>query len=174
MTLDCSRYRVLKEFFQRPLKDFHMRELARQTHLAQPSVSNHLAVLVGEGFIRKEKKWLYPTYRADLENARFRAYKKADTLIMLEDSGIIDHLYSSCMPDAIVLFGSASLGEDTEESDIDIFLICKKKRLDLKRYEIQMNRKISVFFCDDFMKLSKELRNNVLNGIVLKGYITAY
>ena len=78
------------------------------------------------------------------------------------------------MPDVIILFGSATRGEDLKDSDIDLFLLCNEKKLDLKNFENKLKRKISIFFSEDFNKLSVELKNNILNGIVIKGYLRVF
>ena len=78
------------------------------------------------------------------------------------------------MPDVIILFGSASKGEDVEGSDVDLFLICKDKKLNLKKYEEKIRRSINIFFSNDFNKLSEELRHNIINGVVLKGYLKVF
>ena len=36
------------------------------------------------------------------------------------------------------------------------------------------SRKITPFFEENFPRLSNELKNNILNGIVLKGYIKVF
>lgn len=65
-------------------------------------------------------------------------------------------------------------GEDLKESDIDLFLLCKEKKLDLSKYEKQLKRKVNLFFKDNFGDLSKELKNNILNGVILKGYLKVF
>jgi len=74
----------------------------------------------------------------------------------------------------IVLFGSASKGEDIKDSDIDLFLQCKEKKLDMKKYEKELKRKVNIFFSDNFNKLSKELKNNIINGVILYGYLKVF
>ena len=37
-----------------------------------------------------------------------------------------------------------------------------------------LNRKINIFFEDNFSRLSKELKNNILNGIKLYGYLKVF
>ncbi|MCD6464256.1 nucleotidyltransferase domain-containing protein [Candidatus Woesearchaeota archaeon] len=74
----------------------------------------------------------------------------------------------------IVLFGSCARGEDIETSDIDLFVQAKEKALSLTKYENLLNRKISLFFKQNFLKLSNELKNNIINGIVLKGYLKVF
>jgi len=174
MIQNYSRYRILQEFFDFPLKDFQMREISRRAGIAQPSVINHLNALLKEELIIKEKKGIYPSFRANRDNELFRIYKKNDLILRLYQTGMIGYVYDSCMPDVMILFGSGSKGEDTGESDIDLFLLCKEKRLDLEKFEKMLNRKISLFFEENFSRLSKELKNNILNGTVLRGYIKVF
>lgn len=167
---------VLKVFFDDPLKSFQLREISRKAGLAPTSVKKYLERLSKEGFIIKEKHEVqnYPLYKANRESETFRFYKRIDNVISINESGVVDFLSDNCMPDAILLFGSASRGEDTRESDIDMFVLCRERKLDLKRYESLLKRKINIFFSDDFGKISRELRNNVLNGTILKGYLKVF
>jgi len=174
MLQNYSKYRVLQEFFDSPRKNFHMREISRRTNLAQPSVIAHLKKLVKEKFIVKEKNGIYPTFRANRDYELFRLYKKCDLLQRIYQSGLLQYLFDTCMPDVIILFGSASKGEDIEESDIDLFIQAPEKKLILEKYEKLLRRKISLFFEENFLRLSNELKNNILNGIVLKGYIKVF
>lgn len=169
-----SEYRILQEFFDFPRKDFQMRELSRRTKIAQPSVLNHLKALVKRNFVLKEKKGIYPSYLANRDSELFKAYKKSNLFIRLHQTGLINYIYDNCMPDVIILFGSSSKGEDIEESDIDLFILAPEKKLNLDKHEKILNRKITLFFEENFSKLSPELKNNVLNGIVLKGYIKVF
>ena len=174
MLQNYSRYRILQEFFDFPTKDFFMRELSRKTKISQPSVINHLRALMKEGLIIREEKGLYPTYKANRENEIFKILKISNLILRMKSSGLIDYIYDTVFPDVIILFGSAARGEDIETSDIDLFVQAKEKKLKLAKYEKQLNRKISIFFKEDFGKLNEELKNNILNGIVLKGYIKVF
>jgi predicted nucleotidyltransferase len=78
------------------------------------------------------------------------------------------------MPGCIVLFGSYLRGEDTEESDIDLFVEADKKEIRLERFEGLLKRKIELHFRRDFGKISKELKNNIINGLVMQGYLEAF
>lgn len=169
-----SRYRILQEFFDFPRKDFQMREVSRRTKITQPSVINHLKALVKEELITKEKKGIYPTFRANRENELFKLYKKSDLILKIKQIGLLDCIYDSCVPNSIILFGSASKGEDVEESDIDLFIQSTEKKLELNKYEKVLNRKIMLFFEENFSRLNAELKNNILNGIILKGYIKIF
>ena len=68
--------------------------------------------------------------------------------------------------------GAIQKGEDTNTSDIDIAVIERKdKTLDLGRYEKILNRKINVNFYDSWKKIHENLKNNILNGILLHGCV---
>jgi len=174
MIQNYSRYRILQEFFDSPRKDFQMRELSRRTEIAQTSVINHLKELLKEQLIIKEKKGIYPTFKANRDDEMFKLYKKNDLLLKIRQTGLVDFIYDSCLPDAIMLFGSASKGEDLEESDIDLYVKAKEKKLNLQRYEKLLNRKITLFFKENFSELGNELKNNIINGIVITGYLKVF
>jgi len=151
-----------------------MREISRRTKITQPSVINHLNALLKEGLILREKKGIYPTYKANRDIELFKLYKKIDIMLKIKQTSLVDYIYDSCSPDAIILFGSGSNGDDTENSDIDLFVQAPEKKLNLLQYEKKLNRKINIFFEENFSKLSKELKNNILNGIIIRGYIKVF
>ena len=95
-------------------------------------------------------------------------------ILKMNRTNFLDYLYDTFVPNVIILFGSASKGEDIEESDIDLFVQAKEKKIDIRKYEKLFNRKISLFFEEDFSKLNKELKNNVINGIILRGYLKVF
>lgn len=174
MLQNYSRYIVLQEFFDFPRKNFQMRELSRRARLAQPSVINHLKALQKGGMILKEEKGIYATFRANRESEDFKLLKKQNLLWRIHKCGIISVLDEKLKPNSMILFGSASRGEDTETSDIDIFVQTKEKEMNLKKYERILNRKISLFFEPEFGNLGKELKNNIINGTVIYGYLKVF
>lgn len=174
MLQNYSRYRVLQEFFDFPRKDFQMRELSRRIRLAQVSVINHLKALQKDELIIKEKKGLYSTYRANKENEDFKILKKQNIIWRMHKCGLISFLDEKLKPNCIVLFGSASRGEDTETSDIDLFIQAEETELNLEKYEKVLNRKIKLFFEQKITNLSKELLNNIINGQITYGYLKVF
>src|SRR3989338_3944539 len=165
-----SRERIIQEFFDSPRKNFQMRELSRRTKVAQPSVMNHLKSLVREGLVMKEKKSVYYSFRANKENINFKLLKQQNLVWKIHASGLLNHLEVNFIPSCILLFGSGSRGEDTETSDLDLFVQAEENEVDLQKYEKKLNRKISLFFEPKINTLSKELLNNLINGQVLSGY----
>ncbi len=181
MIQNYSTWRVLRVFFDDPLPEegFTERWISRQAGLSLPSVRLHLKKLCDEGkegfpLVKKYPGISYPVYRANRDNELFRFYKKMDMLFRLKECGLAEFLWEECSPHVVVLFGSASRGEDIKGSDADIFVAGKEKELDLKRFEDALKRKINLHFCRDINRLPKELRNNIINGIVLMGYLKVF
>jgi len=168
---------VADVFFTEPTKQHYLMEISQKAGLAHTSVKKYLERMEKAGIIKetseKKGKRSFPIYAASLENIEYKRYKRAFNLLKLEESGLIDHLKDKLMPKSIVLFGSYARGEDIEESDIDIFLECKKKELDLSKFEKQISRKIELHFKEKFKEYPAELKNNIINGIILRGYLEA-
>ena len=166
--------RIMQCFFNYPRKNFQIRELSRDSKIAHPSAREYVNRLLKDGLIIKEKISTYPSYKANRENKLFKFYKKIDTITRLHDTGLIDYINNSCFPKVIILFGSASIGEDIENSDIDIYVNSKAKKLNLEKYEKALKRKVNILFEEDFNKINKELRNNIINGTIMEGYLEAF
>ncbi len=167
-----SRYTILEQFFDFPRKGFLVRELSRDTKIAATAVRIHIKSLLAEGLIHKNTNGLYPTFSAAQESPLFKILKVQNIVLRLTQSGLIDFLEKTLYPSCIVLFGSASRGEDTENSDIDLFIQAKQVPLETRKFEKAFNRKINVLFEQNITKLPSELVNNLANGIVVYGYLT--
>lgn len=171
-----NRTRLLEVFFDNPLPEgtgFQLRELSRKIKLAPVSVKKYLKELEKENLIliKKHRIHNYPLYFANRDNNYFKLLKKLNTIQLINEEGLLDYLKDECMPQVIVLFGSASKGEDIKESDLDLFIQSDKINLDLKKFENKMGRTINIFFESDFSKISNELKNNIINGSILYGYL---
>jgi len=151
-----------------------MRELSRRIKLAQISVINHLNYLVKQNLVIKEKKSIYPSYRANQENELFILLKKQNLMLRIKSSGLAKFLEDNLRPNCIILFGSASQGMDNEKSDIDLFIQAKESKLNLSKYSKLLNRNINLFFEPNLKNLNKELLNNIINGEILSGYLKVF
>ncbi|MBW3019642.1 nucleotidyltransferase domain-containing protein [Candidatus Woesearchaeota archaeon] len=169
-----NRTKLLQVFFNDPISPFQLRELSRKIQLAPTSIKNFLHDLLKNNLIIKQTERNYPVYSANRNSDYFKFLKKLDNIKKIEESGLIEYLCTKYLPDVIILFGSASRGEDTLESDIDLFLQCDTINFELIKYEKLLNRKIHILSRKSFGKLSKELKNNLVNGVILKGYLRAW
>jgi len=165
-------------FFINPSKEHYLMDISRNIGLAHTSIKKNLQDLVKLGIVitYSEKKGgrLFPIYRANLDNKVFRKYKFIYNISSVLESGLVDFVEEALTPKSIVLFGSYSRGEDAEDSDIDLFVECKKEELNLEKFEKRLRRKIELHFNERFVSYPKELKNNIINGIVLIGFLDGY
>lgn len=176
-----SAWRVLRVFFDDPAprEGFTIRWISKQVGLAPTSVKLHLDELSrerehGYPLVTRSRGISYPVYWPNRTSELFRFYKKIDMIFRLEESGLLELISEQCSPDAIILFGSAARGEDVKESDIDLFVASGERELHLKKYENILKRRISLHFSSNFSKFPEELRNNIINGTVLRGYLKVF
>ena len=153
----------------------HLRALAREVGLHPSTVKKFVLELESEYILdlTKDDKLLI-----SFANTKKALLTKTYVLQMqLFQTTLLSDLNTFFFEPTIILFGSCAKGEMTKESDIDICIICDEpKDFSVAKYEEFLGREIQLFVYtkNDFRKLSKELCNNILNGIVLQGFIEAY
>lgn len=169
MKTENTKQKVLELIFDFPTTRFHIRNISRIIKVSAPAVSKAVKGLEDEKLIINNKGFLSEIY-GDL-NDKFKNQKRVYNLSRIYDSGLYDYIIDKFPLTTIILFGSYSRGEDVEKSDIDIAILSKEKKLNLENYEKRLNRKINIEFID-FKKISLELKENIINGIILKGDIS--
>lgn len=169
-----NRYGVLKIFLDSPIEKFRLREIARLAKISPPSVINYLKEFEKEGLIIKHMKDKMPFYSAIRDNSNFILYKKISIIFELNKSGLIDFLWDRLSPNAIVLYGSYARGESIESSDIDLFILGKENKVNIEEFEERLGKKVHLLYKESLNKISNELKNNILNGIIFKGYIKVF
>ncbi|MFH1054124.1 MAG: nucleotidyltransferase domain-containing protein [Candidatus Woesearchaeota archaeon] len=178
MLQNYTKLKVASVFFINPTKDHYLKQISRDLKIAHTSVKNYLDEFVKSGIIKKisqkRGKRTFPVYKANYNDSVFRYYKSIFNFLALNDSGLINHLNDLLISKSIVLFGSFQRGEDVEDSDIDIFIECSKKEINLKKFEKILKRKIQLHFNNNFPSYPKELKNNIINGTVLSGFLEGY
>lgn len=170
MYQEFNRYKILKIFFDKPNKKFHLRELERLTNISLPSVKKHIEILYKQGYIKEINDDIYKSYKPSL-NKPYKILKRNDMLMRLHDSGLINELEHKFTPNCIILYGSAIEGTDDERGDIDIFIQSTKKPINLKKYEDLLKRKINLLFESEIENISNNLKNSLANGIILSGFL---
>ncbi len=162
LLFETNTEKVLEIFVKKPTEEFKYRELTKITKLGSSTIKRALSILIKRNLIKKIKTKNHPYYQANRESKEFKTIKIFYTLNEINKE--IDKIIEKTRPTCIVLFGSASKGEDTENSDIDLFIQSQKK-------EISLDRKINILFEPDIKKINKELLNNLANGITLYGFL---
>ena len=166
-----NTYKILELFIEFPAKDFSVRGLARNLKLSHATVLKYIVDLEKLSLIKKKETTLYPTYFANTESQKYKFYKRNWLVFKINESGLIEYIQKETLPSTVILFGSGAKATFTEKSDIDIFVEANETKLDLTKYEKKLNHKINLLFEQNINNLSKELRNNIINGIVLYGFI---
>ena len=178
MLQKCSIFDVAGVFFNEPTKDHYLIEISRKANLAHTSVKKYLKILKNKNIIKQriEKRGSrnFPFFMANINTKEYKEHKKIYNLIKIRQSKLIVYLKDKIMPRSIVLFGSYFKGEDIEDSDIDVFIEANEEILDLSTFEKKLKRKIQLHFKENFNKYPKELKNNIINGIVLHGYLEVF
>ena len=167
-----NKQRLLTVLFAKPEYHFHIRELAREAKLHPNTVIALTDQLAKEGIILKEKyKHLVEVY-CNSDSEVYRRSKKIFNLARIHESGILDFIINFYHnPKAIILFGSYSRGEDHSQSDLDIAIITtNKNNPKVSSFEKELHRKIHVLTLE-YKDISPEFYNNLINGIVLYGYL---
>lgn len=178
MLQKSSTLKTAEIFFINPTKVHYLMDISRNIGLAHTSVKKNLNRLIELGLVNKlfERKGArkFPIYKANIDNRIFRRYKHMHNLNSILESSLIEFIEEKLTPKSIVLFGSYSRGEDTESSDIDLFVECKKEELNLEKFEKKLMRKAELHFNENFTSYPKELKNSIINGIVLSGFLEGY
>jgi len=163
---------ILRFLFVRAGTSFNARMTAKALRVSQTAISKALPQLEREGLVKIEKKSGRWSIKLNMDNPKVIAFKRAENLKMLYESGAASFLEEELPGATIILFGSYSRGDDTITSDIDIAVIGRKeKELGLAAFEKSLERKINLNFYPSLKEIHKELRENLCNGIVLAGGI---
>lgn len=168
---NISGQKLMRIIFENPTYRFHIRELARLTKLNPNTIINISNALEKQGLIKKEKRKHLTEIYANIENKDFIIKKRIFNILQLYNSELVDFLIKKYSPEAISVIGSYSRGEDMEKSDIDIAVISdKKESIDIEKFEKILNRKIHLLALN-YKDISDEFYTNLINGIILYGYI---
>ncbi len=163
-------------FFLHPTVKLRVRQIEREVTVPLPSVIRYTKELEKEGILKRIEIAGVITYSAERASQKFLFQKKLFNLQQLFASGIVEFLVKELSNPALIIFGSYSKGEDTEESDIDIYIETSiSKNLKLEKFEKFLQRKIQHFSYKNINAVeNKDLANNIINGITLNGFLEVF
>ncbi len=155
---------------QRAGEKLSQREIARILNVSPTAISNSIINLRKQELIKVEKTKTINFVSFNRGNPNAVDLKRVENLRNIYLSGLSHYLEMELAGGTIILFGSYAMGADTNNSDIDIAVIERKdKVLELEKFEKLLGRKINVNFYDSWKKIHQNLKNNILNGILLHG-----
>jgi len=167
---------IIEYFFVKPNAKLRVRGIERTLKLPLPSVIRYCKELEKEGILTTIKTGNVNFYTANRSSEEYLLEKKLYNIKKIYESGLVEYLRRELSNPAIVLFGSYSKGEDTEESDIDIYIETpSKKKVSLEKFEKMLKRRIQAFQQKNLNEISNpHLANNIINGITLNNYIEVF
>lgn len=152
-----------------PQQAFYGTELAQETRLSKGGVNQILRTMARQGLLKTEKKGRMVFYRVDARSPLVKQFKVLRNVTLAE--ALIRRIKPFC--EKIVLFGSCAQGEDTTESDMDIFIVSREKEqvralvaLEKSRRKVQLVIKAP----QEFIVLDKKEQvfyREIQRGIVL-------
>lgn len=151
-------------------QSFYVRELAKTLSVSVGAVSGYLISLREMDLVTSEKRGRTLLYRANISHPIVREAKILSTL--LELSPLISSLRTSVS--RAILFGSCADGEDTFESDIDLFVETGDRAvvsMVLSRYENAIPRKISPIIVTPDEALQLKVRDRPLHERIQRGKV---
>jgi len=163
---------VLALFFEDPEGVYYIREISRLIKKHPNTVLKEVALLIKEKLVCKRETKAIVEIRANRENELFTQLKRIHNLREVVLSGLIGAVHREYnAPEAIVLFGSFSRGEDIKKSDIDIAVISKRTvKKDWSQFAQVLKHSVQMHEIDK-SKTNKNFTSTLINGIVLKGYL---
>jgi len=167
---------IREYFFTYPTAKLRVRQIEKKLGLPLPSVIRYCRELKDEKILSVVQMGNIVFYTADRASKEFILEKRLFNIKEVHESGLIDYLKKELSNPTVVLFGSYSKGEDTENSDIDVYIrTISKKNTDVRKFEKRLKKNIHLFRYRSINEVqNKNLANNIINGITLNGFIEVF
>jgi predicted nucleotidyltransferase len=165
-----STQKLLSFFSEQPGKFYTPVEVLKQTKISRRSFFLSIKELLRAGYVIAESRGRFTQYAVDHKNPFVRQFK------ILKNINLMAKLLGELGPISkkIILYGSASRGEDTAESDLDMFVITQnpEKGLEIVN-KFKYKRSIHIVFktpseMPGFSEKENIFYVEIQKGIVLK------
>lgn len=160
---------------------FSLRGIANELKVSPTAISKAVKELEKEEIVKIEKLKTMNLSQISLnrENEIAIKLKRVENLRKIYESELDEFLSEEFLGCNIILFGSYSRGEDLyfgekddKNSDLDLAIIGTKEReIKLEKFEKIIKREISIQFFKSWKEIHPNLKNNLLNGIILSGSV---
>ncbi len=176
MSTKSIKQKVREHFLLNPTAKLRVRHIAQKLSIPLHSAIRYSQELKKEALLKETAIAGVKLYSADRSSEKFLLEKKLYNLRSLHESGLVEYLALEMGNPAIIVFGSYARGEDTEESDIDIYIQAQEKLpAGLAKFEKVLQRKIQLFSFKGIRGVkNKELANTILNGMTLNGFVEVF
>ncbi len=166
-----TNIKIVKLLCENPLDEFYEREIAKEAGVSVGSANRILRELLSIGIVSKREKGRLHFYKINMNEPIVRQMKILFNITELGE--LIKNLKPFSVK--IMLFGSAAEGNDTKDSDLDLFLLVEDKekaRTEIANARKKIERKISPIIMErnEYIKLKtkdKVFYDNINKGIIL-------
>lgn len=119
MNITSLAFQTLLFLSRNPDKEYYIREIATILNKSVGGIHYSLQSLTDQHLVIQRKSGRNLYYHINQDNASIKPFKIFSTII--EITPTIEKIKDLSIK--IVLFGSCSIGEDTQDSDIDLFIL---------------------------------------------------
>lgn len=160
--------KILDFLCQNLYDSFYAAQVASRLNISKGGTAQELHKMAGKGFLKTEKKGRMIFYRVDSKSALVKQFKILRNVARLQK--IIKRIKPHC--ERIILFGSCAQGEDSEKSDIDIFVVSSdKEKIRRLVLETRIKREIQLIIKSPQEYISLDKKNAVFYEEVKRGII---
>lgn len=165
----ANKQKVLKFLAKNPSQSLMTSEIMKSTKISKAGANIALRELVKAGLIKRSVKGKTHLYQVDFRDPLVKQLKVMETIIQLYP--VIKKLQK--ISQQIILFGSASRGENLEDSDIDLFILTRAEedaRKTIKKFNRHNKIKTILKNSSSFAKLEREdptFYQEIQRGIIL-------
>ncbi len=150
-------------------EEFYDRQISKLAGVSRAGANFALRELEKAGLVQRENRGRMSFYRLERKNALIKEFKVVQNIVFLKP--LIDKLVPLSLQ--MVLYGSASKGENTAGSDFDIFVLTREpKEVQKIIFDSKSGEKVKciVNTPNEFAVLRKNNKvfySEILNGIML-------
>jgi len=161
--------KILDFLLSHPDEEFFDRQISKLTDISKSGTNFALRELAKANIIKREKRGRMCFYKIEHNDILVKHLKIVQNITLLYP--LLSKLKSISLK--IILYGSAANGDNTMESDIDIFILSRQqKKAKNIIFKDPLREKIQYIITapNDFAKLKKEnpvFYKEILNGIPL-------
>jgi predicted nucleotidyltransferase len=166
--VSTNSQKILDFLIEHPIRDFLAAEIQKATGVSKSGVNYSLRDLISADFLVRTKRGKLCFYTLNHVNPLVKQLKVSKTIFQIEK--ILQRLKK--IASKIILFGSCSRGENTPDSDVDLFIVSQNKEQiieEIKKYKNK--RKIQVIIRSNLKFLEMEKTDPVFYGQVNKGIV---
>ena len=165
--------KIIRFLSDYPEKEFYGQEIADKVKCSKASASIILKALVGKKIIFLKKKGNMKFYQINPKNIEVKKIKISTVIENINPLLLKLEKFSQ----KVILFGSSSRGEQTSDSDIDLFILGNRKEK-IREFIGKTNSRLNIKAIiktptkwSEMEIMEPEFYQEIKNGIVLYEYV---